>query len=194
MGKTILNQEKRLMVFEDACSMWTERRLTQREGARLLGGCERTFRRWAERHGEDGIEGVRDRRVSRASHRAAPVDEVMRMVDRHRTRHEGWNVRHFHSFYRRDGGTRNYSWVRNKLQECGAVPKGKGRGRRRRRREPAPWPGMMLHQDGGTHERVAGAEWDLIVTMYDATNERHSMFFCEGEGAMSCFPGGWGGH
>ena len=36
--------------------------------------------------------------------RAAPVDEVMRMVARYRTRHEGWSVRHFYSWYRRDGG------------------------------------------------------------------------------------------
>ena len=116
------------MLFEEACGAWTERRLTQEEEA-LLGVCHRTFRRWAERHEEDGIDGLRDRRLSGASHRAAPVEEVMRMVDHCRTRHEGWSLRHFHSWYRRDGGKRSYSWVKNKLQEAGAVPKAKGHGR-----------------------------------------------------------------
>ena len=60
----------------------------------------------------------------------------------------------------------------------------KGKGTHRRRREPAPWPGMLLHQDGSTHEWVPGAVWDLIVTMDDATNEHHSMFFCDEEGVL----------
>ena len=57
--------------------MWTGGRLTQEQAAELLGVSARTFRRWTDRYGEDGIEGLRDRRVSRASHRAVPVDEVM---------------------------------------------------------------------------------------------------------------------
>ena len=177
------------MLFEDVHTVWTERRLTQEEAAQLLGVCPRTFRRWAVRYGEDGIEGLRDRRLSRASHRAAPVDEVMRMVDRYRTRHEGWNVRHFYSWYRRDGGTRSYGWVKDHLQKAGAVPRSKGRGKHRKRREPAAWPGMLLHQDGSDHEWVAGARWDLIVTMDDATSEHYSMFFCGEEGTWSSFRG-----
>lgn len=43
------------------------------------------------------------------------VDEVTRMVDRYWARHEGWSLRHFYSWHRRDGGKRSYSWVKNKL-------------------------------------------------------------------------------
>ena len=50
-------------------------------------------------------------------------------------------------------------------------------------------PGMMLHQDGSTHEWVPGQHWDLIVTMDDATNEHYSMFFVEEEGTQSSFRG-----
>ncbi|MCY3819053.1 MAG: helix-turn-helix domain-containing protein [Gammaproteobacteria bacterium] len=60
------------MLFEDVHTVWTERRLTQEEAAQLLGVCPRTFRRWSARYEEDGIEGLRDRRLSRASHRAVP--------------------------------------------------------------------------------------------------------------------------
>ena len=150
MGLAKRREERRLMLFEDTYSMWTERRLTQAQAAELLGVCERTFRRWVERYRgdeSDGVEVLRDRRLSRASHRAAPVDEVMRMVDRYRTRYAGWNVRHFYTRYRREGGTRSYNWVRTKLQVAGAVPRGAGRGKHRKRREPSPCAGMMLHQD-----------------------------------------------
>ena len=38
-------------------------------------------------------------------------------------------------------------------------------------------PGMMLHQDGSSHEWVPGRWWDLIVTMDDATSDIYSAFF-----------------
>ena len=41
---------------------------------------------------------------------------------------------------------------------------------------------MMLHQDGSTHEWVPGCQWDLIVTLDDATSELYSAFFVEEEG------------
>ena len=93
------------------------------------------------------------------------------------------------------------------------VKKAAKRGAHRKRRDPAPWPGMLLHQDGSTHEWVPGRHWDLIVTMDDATNdkssgqtictaaavrrvaprdgcnEHYSMFFCEEEGTQSSFKG-----
>ncbi|MGH8563212.1 MAG: hypothetical protein ACREXW_03675 [Gammaproteobacteria bacterium] len=48
---------------------------------------------------------------------------------------------------------------------------------------------MMLHQDGSTHQWVSGRQWDLIVTMDDATNEHYSMFFVVEEGTASSFRG-----
>jgi len=48
---------------------------------------------------------------------------------------------------------------------------------------------MMLHQDGSTHEWVPGKQWDLIVTMDDATSEHYSMFFVHQEGTVSSFQG-----
>jgi hypothetical protein len=47
----------------------------------------------------------------------------------------------------------------------------------------------MLHQDGSRHEWVNGRQWDLIVTMDDATNEHYSMFFVHEEGTTSSFQG-----
>jgi hypothetical protein len=79
--------------------------------------------------------------------------------------------------------------VKNTLQSKGLVLKSTKRGVHRKRRERAPLPGMMLHQDGSKHEWVPGKQWDLIVTMDDATNEHYSMFFVEEEGTASSFQG-----
>jgi transposase len=177
------------MRFEEAYGSWQAGRLTQEEAARLLGVCERTFRRYIDRYEEDGLQGLIDKRLSQVSHRRAPVDEVMRLVDQYRRRHDGWSAKHFYAWYRRDGGTRSYTWVKTRLQEARVIPKAEKRGAHRKRRERSPLPGMLLHQDGSTHEWVPGKQWDLIVTMDDATNEHYSMFFVEQEGTASSFQG-----
>jgi len=168
---------------------WTESRLTQEAAALLLGVCARTFRRYIDRYEEEGLDGLIGKCLSQVSCRRAPVDEVMRMVYRYRNRHRGWNVKHYHAWYKREGGTRSYTWVKNTLQASGVVKKAPKRGARRKRRERSPRPGMMLHQDGSQHLWVPGQYWDLIVTMDDATNEHYSMFFCDEEGTQSSFQG-----
>lgn len=189
MRRTEWLQETRKMRFEEAYAGWQTRRLTQEEAARLLGVCERTFRRYLNRYEEAGLEGLIDRRLEQIAHRRAPVDEVLAVTERYRRRHLGWNVQHFYAWYRREGGGRSYSWVKNTLQGAGLVTKTAKGGVHRKRRERAPWPGMMLHQDGSRHEWVVGQQWDLIVTMDDATNEHYSMFFVPEEGTASSFQG-----
>ena len=189
MRRTQLLQETRKMHFEEILNLWTQSRLTQEEAGRMLGVSDRTFRRYIDRYHESGMNGLLDKRLTQASARRAPVDEVMALLDRYRTRHHGWKVRHFYSWYRREGGTRSYTWVKNELQKAKVVKKGKKRGAHRKKRERSPLPGMMIHQDGSTHEWVPGKKWDLIVTMDDATNEHYSMFFVEEEGTASSFAG-----
>ncbi len=189
MRRTEMLQEIRRMRFEELYYGWHEGRLSQEEAARVLGVCSRTFRRQLCRYEETGMEGLNDKRLTQASHRRAPVDEVMKLGNQYRRSYRGWNVKHFYSWYIRDGGKRSYTWVKNSLQQQGLVPKLKKKGTHRRRRERSPFPGMMLHQDGSTHEWVRGKKWDLIVTMDDATNEHYSMFFVDEEGTASSFQG-----
>lgn len=177
------------MRFEETYEGWNAGRLTQFEAARILGMCERSFRRYLLRYEAEGLEGLIDRRLEQASHHRAPVDEVMALTEQYRTRHSGWNIKHFHGWYQRAGGSRSYTWVKKRLQEAALVPKAKKRGAHRKRRERSALPGMMIHQDGSTHEWVVGQKWDLIVTMDDATNEHYSMFFVDEEGTASSFRG-----
>lgn len=177
------------MRFMEAYEGCQEKKLTQAEAARLLGMCDRTFRRYVTRYEEDGLEGLLDRRLVRESSRKAPVDEVMALTELYTVKHPDWNAKHFHAWYQRGGGQRSYTWVKSRLQDAGLRPKAKARGKHRKRRERSPWPGMMIHQDGSTHEWVPHCIWDLIVTMDDATNEHYSMFFVEEEGTASSFEG-----
>jgi transposase len=177
------------MRFEELYGGWQKGRLSQEEAAQILGVCDRTFRRQICRYEENGLEGLNDRRLTQASHRRAPVDEVIALGARYRKSYRGWNVKHFYSWYSRDGGKRSYTWVKNTLQRQGLVSKSKKKGVHRQRRERSPLPGMMLHQDGSSHEWVIGKKWDLIVTMDDATNQHYSMFFVHEEGTASSFQG-----
>ena len=72
-----------------------------------------------------------------------------------------------------------------KYDEGGLIKRTKKRGAHRSRRERSALPGMMIHQDGSTHEWVANQKWNSIVTMDDATNEHYSFFFVEEKGPAS---------
>lgn len=177
------------MRFEEAYSGWEGGRLRQEEAARLLGICERTFRRYVERYEDRGIEGLIDQRLGQVSRRRAPVDEVLAVTESYRRRHLGWNAKHFYAWYQRAGGQRSYTWVKRRLQEADLIKRAKKRGAHRKRRERAALVGMMLHQDGSRHEWVSNQMWDLIVTMDDATSEHYHMQFVEEEGTRSSFEG-----
>ena len=77
------------MRFKEAYEGWQAGRLRQEEAARLLGVCERSFRRYIDRYEEDGLQGLIDRRLGQISHRRAPVDEVMALTTSYRGRHTG---------------------------------------------------------------------------------------------------------
>ena len=110
------------MRFEEAYTGWQEGRLTQEDAARLLGVCDRTFRRQIDRYETDGMDALLDKRLTQRSHKRAPVDEVIGLVDLYRKDYAGWNVKHFHTWYAREhDGQRGYTWVKNQLQQAGVV-------------------------------------------------------------------------
>jgi transposase len=190
MTRATVLQEVRQMRFEELYARQQRRELTMGDAAEMLGVTERTFRRWRGRYEAEGAEGLQDRRLGRASARAVPVDEALRMVTLYATRYTGWTVKHFHEHWRTEhGGTRSYSWTKKTLQAAGHVARALRRGAHRKKRPRKPLPGMMLHQDGSTHEWVPGCQWDLIVTLDDATTEIYSAFFVEEEGTLSSLRG-----
>lgn len=190
MTRTTVLQEVRQMRFEELYERRQRRELTMAEAAEILGVTERTFRRWGERYEAEGAAGLMDRRLGRTSARAVPTDEVLQMVTLYETRYTGWTVKHFHERWQTaHGGTRSSTWTKTRLHAAGSVKRAPRRGAHRKKRPRKPLPGMMRHQDGSTHEWVPGCQWDLIVTMDDATSALYSAFFVEEEGTMSSLQG-----
>lgn len=188
MTRATVLQEMRQMRFEELYARQQRRGLTMAEAAEILGISERTFRRWRDRYQGEGAAGLQDRRLGRASARAVPVDEALQMVTLYESRYTGWTVKHFHERWQAEhGGTRSYTWTKRRLQAAGQVSRAPRRGAHRKKRPRKPLPGMMLHQDGSTHEWVPGCQWDPIVTLDDATSELYCACFVEEEGTMSSF-------
>jgi len=190
MKNTTMEQELKRMKFEIAQKEWINGKINQQEAAYLLGVSDRTFRRYLRAFEEEGLDGLIDSRINQISHLRAPVDEVFALTDKYKRLHTGWNVKHFYSWYKNKyEGLRSYTWVKDRLQEAGLVKKLPGKGKHRKHRERAAMAGMMLHQDGSSHRWIPDKEWDLIVTMDDATSEHYSMFFVREEGTASSFQG-----
>lgn len=190
MKATYVLQGVRTMKFVDVYERQRAKRLTVEQAADILGVSERTFRRWCNRFEEEGAKGLCDKRLARVAHNAAPTDEVIECINLFETRYRDFSVTHFYEKWcDNHQGKRSYTWVKNRLQEAGLVGKLKKRGTHRRARPRKPYVGMMLHQDGSTHEWVPDVKWDLIVTMDDASSEIYSAFFVEEEGTWSSFQG-----
>jgi transposase len=177
--------------FRDVLSRWERRELSMMEAGEILGCSERQFRRYRDRYEEDGLDGLVDRRLGKASARRVPVDEVAWMLAEYRTHHLGWNVKHFHEhLVKHHGFGWGYTWTKTQLHTAGLVERAKRRGAHRRKRPRKPCEGMLLHQDGSPFAWLAGqADLDLIVTMDDATSTIYSAFLVEEEGTASSFRG-----
>jgi helix-turn-helix protein len=178
--------------FEEAFEQYQRRRLTAEEAGELLGMSGRNFRRLSHRYEEDGIEGLRDRRIGKVSPRRAPARELERMHELYRERYSDFTAKHFHEqLVLRHHYKLCYTVTRLSLQAAGLVAKAKRRGVHRKKRARRPLPGMLLFQDGSKHRWIAalGHDLDLIVTLDDATGEIYSAFLVEEEGTMSSFLG-----
>lgn len=183
-------QEIRRMKFEEVCELRNESRITIEEAARMLCMSERNLRRHIERYEEEGLDGLNDKRLAQAAHNAAPVDEVIGLAELYSGRYQGYSSAHFYDKYlQHHAGKRSYNWVRIMLQKQGLVHKSKKKGAHRRKRPRQPMSGMMIHQDASTHQWIEGVEWDLVVTMDDATSEIYSAIFVDEEGTWSSFRG-----
>lgn len=185
-------QEIRMQRFEDVHDRFTKGRLSVSEAAEWLGVSERTFRRQRARFEEEGLSGLLDRRLGKASPHRVPADETSRVLELYRTRYTGWTVKHFHErLVERHGFTRSYGWTKSVLHASGLVRPAVNRSAHRRKRPRRPVPGMLLHQDGSRHLWVPalGRPVDLIVTMDDATSAILSAFLVEEEGSDSSFQG-----
>ena len=192
MRRTAMLWEVFVSRFEEALEQYERHRLTAEEAGELLGMSGRNFRRLCVRYEEDGIDGLRDRRIGKVSPRRAPARELERMHDLYRESYSDFTVKHFHEqLVRRHNYKLCYTVTKLSLQAAGLVAKAKRRSAHRKKRVRRPLPGMLLFQDASKHRWIAaiGRDLDLVVTMDDATGAIYSAFLVEEEGTMSSFLG-----
>jgi transposase len=175
----------------EVLNRWGQGHLTCIEAAELLGISERHFRRLRDRYEAEGAEGLIDKRRGRKSGRRAATDQVEFVVTQFVTRYFDFTVKHFHeAIVKEFGFNLSYTWTKTILQQRGLVRVSTQRSAHRKKRPRRPLPGMMLFQDGSTHEWLIGQPpLDLIVTLDDATSDIYSMFLVEEEGTASSFKG-----
>ena len=192
MRRTSTLWEVFVLRFEEALERYRKRRLTADEAGEMLGMSGRNFRRMVVRYDEEGVEGLRDRRLGRPSPRRAPAGELTRMQILYQERYRDFTVKHFHEqLQKRHDYKLGYTVTRLALQASGLAAKTKRRGTHRKKRERRPLPGMLLFQDGSTHRWIAGLDHDLdlVVTLDDATGAIYSAILVAQEGTMSSFLG-----
>jgi transposase len=125
--------------FRDVLSRWESKSLSALEAAEILGCSERQFRRYRARYEEEGLEGLIDKRLGRASAKRVPADDIAWMLDEYRTRYRGWNVKHFHEQLVKNPSFRwGYTWTKAQLHTAGLVERAKRRGAHRRKRPRKP--------------------------------------------------------
>jgi transposase len=191
MDRARIHEGIRRMRFADVLGRTERSELSQMEAAELLGISERTFRRWRDRHREDGPAGLADRRL-RPSLRRAPVAEIERMLGLYCDLYRGFTVQHFHEqLGKRHGYMLGYTVTKRHLHRAGLVMPARTRSAHRKKRPRRPLVGMMLHQDASTHAWLPGetGKHDLVVTMEDATSALYSAFLVDEEGTASSLRG-----
>lgn len=191
MDRTRINEGIRRMRFEELLGRHERGELGQETAAEMLGISDRTFRRWRDRLKDEGPSGLVDRRLLPSGRRAAEA-EIERMLGLYRDRYGDFTVKHFHEqLVKRHNYKLGYTVTKLWLQRSGLVKAAKSRSAHRKKRPRRPMVGMMLHQDGSRHAWLPGDErqYDLIVTMDDATSAIYSAFLLEEEGTASTFQG-----
>lgn len=192
MRWTEVLQGVREMRFEGLLDRHERGELKQEEAAEMLGISERTFRRWRDRLRDEGADGLRDRRLGKPSSRRAAVEEIQRMLGLYEERYGGFTVKHFHEQLRKRHNYKlGYTVTRLSLHGAGLVEPAPRRSAHRKKRPRRPMVGMMLHQDASRFAWLPGddRQYDLVVTLDDATSALYSAFLVEEEGTQSSFRG-----
>src|SRR3546814_832013 len=192
MDRARVHEGVRQMRFEGLLERHERGELSQAEAAEMLGMSERTLRRWRDRLHEEGPEGLRDRRLGKPSGRRAAEAEIARMLGLYREHYADHTVKHFHEqLVKRHGYKLGYTVTKVHLQRAGLVVPAARRSAHRKKRPRRPLEGMLVHQDGSRFAWLPGdpRQYDLIVTLDDATSAIYSAFLVEEEGTASSFRG-----
>lgn len=157
------------------------------QAATILGITGRHMRRLKILYEHHGYNGLQDHRAGRSRRKRISLDVIRKLCHLKKEVYPDFSVRHFYEYATEKHELKiSYNWARIVLEEAGIVEKAPARGKHRRRRERRPMRGMLLHNDGSTHEWIQGLpKQDLIITMDDADGKILHGEFVPEEGTRS---------
>ncbi|HZV10014.1 MAG TPA: ISNCY family transposase, partial [Novosphingobium sp.] len=164
---------ERAMKVQEVILRAMAKKISWWQAAEIIGISDRQMRRWRQRYGEFGYDGLFDRRRGKPSPQRVPLATAEQVLGLYREKYFDLNVRHFHEKLREQHGVElSYTWVKLALQGAGLVARGRKRGLHRKRRPRRPLPGMLLHIDGSRHRWFQDERWyDLVAILDDATSQ-----------------------
>ena len=168
-----------------------EKRLTQREAARMLGLTSRQLRRLRRAYGRDGPGGLASKHRGRPSNRRLSSKLRREAVAIVRSRYEGFGPTLAHEKLTEWHGLEfSIETLRHWMIEDGLwVPRARREPRIQQPRRRRPCRGELIQIDGSDHEwfEERAVRCTLLVFVDDATSALMELLFCESESAFSYF-------
>jgi hypothetical protein len=168
-----------------------EKRLTQREAARVLGLTSRQVRRLRRVYERDGPGGLASKHRGRRSNRRLPCGLRQEALATVRSRYEGFGPTLAHEKLTELHGLRlSVETLRHWMIEDGFwIPRARREPRIQQPRHRRPCRGELIQIDGSDHEwfEERASRCTLLVFVDDATSALMELLFCESESAFSYF-------
>ena len=168
-----------------------ERRLTQREAARMLGLTTRQVRRLRRAYGRDGPGGLASKHRGRPSNRRLASKLRREVLASVRSRYEGFGpTLAREKLTELHGLELSVETLRHWMIEDGLwTPRARREPRIQQPRRRRPCRGELIQVDGCDHEwfEERAARCTLLVFVDDATGALMELLFCESESAFSYF-------
>jgi len=168
-----------------------EKRLTQREAARMLDLTTRQVRRLRRAYERDGPRGLASKHRGRPSNRRFPAELRREALATVRSRYEDFGPTFAHEKLTELHRLRlSVETLRHWMIEDGLwLPRARREPRIQQPRHRRPCRGELIQIDGSDHEwfEERAARCTLLVFVDDATSELMELLFCESESAFSYF-------
>ena len=168
-----------------------DKRLTQREAARVMGLTDRQVRRLCRAYERDGPSGLVSKRRGRPSNRGLPKELRVQALSVVRGRYEGFGPTLAHEkLTERHGFELSVETLRAWMTEDGLwVPRAQREPRIQQPRRRRPCRGELVQIDGCEHDwfEDRAPRCTLLVFVDDASSELMELRFGESESAFSYF-------
>jgi len=168
-----------------------EKRLTQREAARMLGLTSRQVRRLRRGYEQDGARALASKHRGRPSNRRLPSEVRREALATVRSQYEGFGPTLAHEKLTELHDLRlSVETLRHWMIEDGLwTPRARREPRIQQPRRRRPCRGELIQIDGSDHEwfEERAPRCTLLVFVDDATSALLGLLFCESESAFSYF-------